>query len=218
MDQQTINVQSSYNHVASAYVARIVDELAHKPFDRHLLNWFSERVQELGQVCDVGCGPGHVAHYLREQGVSVLGLDLSTEMVAHAQRLYPDIPFIQGNMYALDIPDATWGGIIAFYSIIHIPREDVVAVLRELKRVLRPGGVLLLAFHIGQDIVHLDEWWDESVALDFVFFQIDEMSAYLITAGFEIEVAIERAPYVQAEYPSRRAYICARNSIQLIIK
>lgn len=213
MDQQAFDVQTSYNRVASEYVARIADELAHKPLDRHLLNWFSERVQGCGKVCDIGCGPGHVARYLHEHGVSVCGLDLSPDMVAHAQRLHPSIPFMQGNMRSLNVADAVWGGIVAFYSIIHIPRDEVVAVLREFMRVLRPGGALLLAFHIGQDIVHLDAWWDQAVALDFVFFPPDEMVAYLTTAGFEIEAVIERAPYVEAEHPSRRAYICAGKPI-----
>lgn len=211
MSQQALDVQTSYNRVASQYVARIANELVHKPLDRHLLNWFGERVQGLGAVYDIGCGPGHVASYLHQHGVTVCGLDLSPEMVAHAQRLYPAIPFAHGNMRSLDAADGAWGGIVAFYSIIHIPRDEVVAVLREFKRVLRPGGVLLLAFHIGQDSIHLDDWWDQAVALDFVFFQIDEMQAYLATAGFEIEVVIERAPYVEAEHPSRRAYICAGN-------
>ncbi len=213
MDQQAMDIQTSYNRVASEYVTRIADELAHKPLDRHVLNWFAERVQGLGQVCDMGCGPGHVAHYLHHRGVSICGLDLSQEMVAQAQLRHPDIPFMPGNMGSLDVADSMWGGIVAFYSIIHISRDKVVAVLREFKRVLRPGGVLLLAFHIGQDMVHLDEWWGQSVALDFVFFQLDEMQAYLATAGFEIEAVIERAPYVDVEHPSRRAYICAGKPI-----
>jgi SAM-dependent methyltransferase len=214
MDQQPTNVQTSYDRVASEYVARIADELAHKPLDRHLLHWFSERVQGLGQVCDLGCGPGHVAAYLHAQGVPVCGLDLSSQMVVHAQRLHPGIPFRQGDMRRLDAADGEWGGIVAFYSLIHIPREEMVAVLRELKRVLRPGGALLLAFHIGEEIVHLDSWWEQSVALDFVFFGIDEMRTYLATAGFEIEAVIERAPYIEAEHPSRRAYICAGKPIE----
>ena len=56
-----MDLQTSYNRVAAEYVARIAGELAHKPLDRHILNWFGERVHGLGQVCDVGCGLGHVA-------------------------------------------------------------------------------------------------------------------------------------------------------------
>lgn len=209
MHQQTSATQSSYDRVAAEYVARITDELEHKPLDRHLLGWFAERVQGLGPVCDVGCGPGHVAHYLQQHGLTVYGLDLSPEMIAHARQRYPEIVFTQGDMRALDVADATFGGMVAFYSLIHIPRDQIVAVLRELRRVLRPGGALLVAFHIGRDILHLDSWWEQPVALDFMFFPLGEMVAYLTDTGFEIEAVIERAPYAGTEHPSQRAYICA---------
>jgi SAM-dependent methyltransferase len=99
---------------------------------------------------------------------------------------------------------------VAFYSVIHIPRLEVPAVFRELKRVLRPGGVLLIAFHVGQDVVHLEEWWDEPVSLDFTFFRSDEMVGYLQTTGFEINEVIERAPYPAVEHQSERCYIFAQ--------
>jgi hypothetical protein len=86
----------------------------------------------------------------------------------------------------------------------------VTGVLRELRRALKPGGLLLLTFHIGQDAVHIDEWWGRPVALDFFFFQRDEMENYLTAAGFEIEDSIQRSPYKGVEYPSQRAYIFAR--------
>lgn len=71
MDQQAIHVQTSYDRVALEYGTRIANELAHKLLDRHLLNWFSERATPFGQICDVGCGPGHIARYLHERGVAV---------------------------------------------------------------------------------------------------------------------------------------------------
>ncbi len=157
----------------------------------------------------MGCGPGHVARYLHERGVKVIGVDLSPVMVHHARRLNPGIEFRQGDMRSLDIEDGTWGGIAAFYSIIHIPQPDVVAVLREMKRVLRPGGLLLLAFHIGDDVLHLDEWWGQYVSVDFVFFRPEAMADFLRSAGFLVLEIVEREPYPDVEHPSRRAYIFA---------
>lgn len=158
----------------------------------------------------MGCGPGHVARYLHERGAQVCGIDLSPDMVERARRLNPGIEFRQGDMLALDAADGAWAGIVAFYSIIHIPRGDVVRALRELRRVLRPGGLLLLTFHIGDTIIHLDEWWGHKVCVDFFFFRSDEMAGYLKSAGFEIEEIIERDPYPEVEHQSRRAYIFAR--------
>jgi trans-aconitate methyltransferase len=95
------DIERSYDAVADEYARRIADELAHKPFDRELLDRFAERVGTRRRVCDVGCGPGHVARYLHERGVDVFGLDLWPRMVEIARRLNPDIDFVVGDMQAL---------------------------------------------------------------------------------------------------------------------
>jgi SAM-dependent methyltransferase len=202
--------QTSYDLVADEYVQRIFDELQHKPLDRQLLDRFAAGVRDVGPACDMGCGPGHVSRYLHEKRVQVCGIDLSPAMVERARRLTPGVDFRQGDMIALDAPDGAWAGIAAFYSIIHIHRNDMALALGELLRVLRPGGVLLLAFHIGDDTIHLDEWWGQKVCVDFFFFSSEEVAGYLRAAGFEIEEIIERAPYPDVEHQSRRAYIFAR--------
>ena len=201
-----------YDPVAEEYAEKFFNELDHKPFDRELLDRFADRVGGLGPVCDLGCGPGQIARYLHGRGVDAFGVDLSPEMVSVARRLNPGLRFEQGDMRALRaLPagDGAWGGIAAFYSIIHIPRQQVAVALRELWRVLRPGGSLLLAFHIGDEVVHLDEWWGKSVSLDFTFFSLEEMEGYLRQAGFDIFEVLERAPYEGVEHPRQRGYIWA---------
>ena len=205
-----MNIQTSYDRVADEYVRHIFDELRHKPLDRQLLDRLAASVRDLGPVCDLGCGPGHIARYLHEQGVHVCGIDLSAELVERARRLTPGIEFRQGDMMALDVPDGSWAGIAAFYSIIHIPRDDIVRALSEMWRVLRPGGLLLLSFHIGDDTIHLDEWRGQKVCSDVFFFRSAEIAAYLMSVGFEIEEIIEREPYPHVEHQSRRSYIFAR--------
>lgn len=204
------DIQSSYDLIADEYVRRIFDELDHKPLDRELLDRFAERVRDRGPVLDIGCGPGIVARYLRHRQVQVTGVDLSLGMVERARALNPGIDFVQGDMRSLDVPDGALGGIVGFYSIIHIPPDDVVAVLRELRRALRPDGLLLLSFHIGSEPVHLDEMWGHRVTLDFFFFETEPMKAYLREAGFEVDDTIERDPYPEVEVQTRRAYLFAR--------
>jgi len=131
-------------------------------------------------------------------------------MVEQARRLNPGIEFRQGNMLSLDIEDGAWGGIVAFYSIIHVPRTEIAVALAEMKRVLRPGGLVLLAFHVGDETLHLDEWWGQQVSVDFHFFRPEEMADSLRAAGFEIEEIVEREPYPDVEHQSRRAYILAK--------
>jgi SAM-dependent methyltransferase len=211
MDPEKLaSLKAGYNKVAGHYVERIFSELDHKPLDRLLLDQFAEGVGRSGRVCDLGCGPGHVTNYVHRRGVNVFGIDLSSAMVDQARQLCPGIEFKTGNMLSLELEPESLAGIIAFYSIIHVPRDEVVTALCEMKRVLEPGGRLLLAFHIGDEIMHLDEWWGESVSVDFVFFQPEEMRNYLELAGLEIEEIVEREPYKDVEHQSRRAYIFSR--------
>jgi SAM-dependent methyltransferase len=204
------STKASYDLVAPEYTRLISDELKDKPLDRELLDRFAARVAGKGLACDLGCGPGHVARYLHERGADVFGIDLSPGMMEQARQINPGIEFQQGNMRALDLPDGALAGIAAFYSIIHIPRQEVASVLQELRRVLQPGGLLLLAFHRGSDVLHMEEWWGHAVSLDFAFFEREEMEGYLRQAGFTIEESIERAPYPEVEHPSHRVYIFAR--------
>jgi SAM-dependent methyltransferase len=211
-DVRVLNTQLSYDRLADEYVRRIYDELKDKPLDCQLLDQFSTRVQGNGRVCDLGCGPGHLARYLRDRGVEIFGVDLSAELVERARRLNPGIEFRQGDMYALEAPDQSWAGIVAFYSIIHIPRIDHAKIFVEMRRVLRPAGLLLLAFHLGDEVMHFDELWGSKVALDFYLFRCEAVADSLRVAGFEVEQVTERDPYPQVEAQTRRGYIFARRS------
>jgi ubiquinone/menaquinone biosynthesis C-methylase UbiE len=216
MDPQKLSdYQSSYDRIAEEYTARIADELKHKPLDRRLLEEFAARVNGAGRVCDLGCGPGHVARYLHDRGVDIFGLDLSPGMLEQARKLNPNIEFRQGNMLALDVEDGAWAAIVAFYSIVHIPRGDVPQAFREMHRVLQPGGFLFLAFHLGDEILHEENCWGHKVSLDLVLFDRKGVERYLTEADFVIEDSLERDPYPpEVEYQSRRAYILAHKLAQ----
>jgi SAM-dependent methyltransferase len=207
------NTQAGYDTVAAEYAEKFKDEMNDKPFDRDCLDRLAREVGDLGPICDLGCGPGQVARYLHRQGVKTLGVDLSPKLIAEAQRLNPEIHFHQGDMLALPDTDNSWGGIAAFYCIIHIPREQILDALREMKRVLKLGGVLLVTFHIGTEVKHVDEWYEKSVNLDFAFYKPNEMEGWLKDAGFELEKTLVRGPNPEVEYASQRAYLFARKPI-----
>ena len=203
-------VSTSYDRVAAEYTARIADELAGKPLDRALLHAFAEQAGALGPIVDLGCGPGHVTAFLASAGVAVEGIDLSSGMIAHAQQRYPTLAFRQGDLRSLAVPDATFGGITAFYSIIHLAPSELVPTFHEWWRVLRPAGYVLAAFHNGDTVVHLDTWWDQPVDLDFRFWQADTVATAFQQAHFSIEATVRRAPYPDVEHPSERVYLLAR--------
>ena len=210
------SLQDSYDRVAEPYAAQIFDELSGKPLDRQLLDRLAESAGDIGPICDLGCGPGQVARYLHGRGAEVCGVDLSAGMVEQARHLNPGIPFVQGDMLALDIADEAWGGIAAFYSLIHVPRPELGQAIGEMYRVLRPNGLALVAFHVGEETKHLADWFGEPVSVDFFFFRPEEMTERLSAAGFVIEDVIEREPYPDVEYPSRRAYLYARKGADSI--
>lgn len=210
-DQQLAATSDSYDRIAADYVRHIYHEMDGKPFDRALLDAFAARLSGKGTVCDMGCGPGHIARYLADRGVDMVGVDLSPGMLERASALNPDIEFRLGNMLSLDDPDASWAGVVAFYSIIHIPREACVAALAEIRRVLKPDGLLFLAFHMGDENLHETEIWGQTIDLNYWMYGSAEMAGYLVDASYIVEEVLERDPYApDVEYQSRRAYILAR--------
>lgn len=200
---------SGYDPVAGEYAEQFFNELEHKPFDRELLDRLAALVDGLGPICDLGCGPGQIARYLHDQGAEAIGMDISAEMVKEAQPLSPAIRFEQGDMRSIPAESASWGGIAAFYSVIHIPHQEVALVFTEFNRVLKSSGRVLIAYHIGDEMIHTDEWYDKSVDLDFYFFHSAFLESALEQAGFKIEDSLSRPPY-EIEHPSQRGYILAK--------
>lgn len=211
MNHLAISIRDSYDRLADEYARHLFGELQNKPLDQELLNRFASEVKGRGEVCDMGCGPGQVTRYLRDAGVTVFGLDLSPGMLEQARRLNPDIRFREGNMLALELEDQSLVGITAFYAIVNLPEESLPLIFREMQGVLQPGGLLLLACHVGEKVVHVQEMWEQPVAMEFFFFQPSALRRYIEAAGLEIEEVIERGPYApEVEHQSQRAYIFAR--------
>jgi SAM-dependent methyltransferase len=209
MEQTSDYVRACYDAVAWEYAERFAGELAHKPLDRGLLGRFASEVRGRGEVYDLGCGPGHTTAFLHGCGAQVRGLDLSAELLREARQRHPGVAFEQGDMLALPCADASLAGVVAFYAIVHLSPAGLRRALAEMHRVLRPGGLLLLAFHVGEGSVHVEEFLGRPVALDFVLFTPQSVTGELVRAGLVAVEAIERDPYPGVEYPSRRAYLFA---------
>jgi SAM-dependent methyltransferase len=205
-----MDIRESYDSAAEAYAEHLADELLNKPLDRHLLNRFAEATRGRGLVADLGCGPGHVARYLHEQGVSVLGIDLSPEMIRVATGLHPGLPFRVGDMRRLEVADGSLAGVIAFYAIVHFVPSELAPVFEEIRRVLAAEGLALVSFHVGDQRIHVDDLFGAPVSLDFRFHMPGEVKEALSASRFKVIEEVEREPYEGAEYPSRRCYLLAR--------
>ena len=220
-----VGLGASYDRVAGEYAARVAGELAGKPLDRALLAAFAEQVRALGPVCDAGCGPGHVGAFLAALGCDVEGVDLAPGMVAEARRLHPPdrpagasarLTFRVGDLRALDVADATYGGVVAFYSVIHLAADELGPAVLEWARALRPGGYALVAFHVA-DAEHrpgearrLTEWWGRAVDVTFHFLAPEAVTTACADAGLAVEAVLRRTPYAGVEHASERAYVLAR--------
>jgi SAM-dependent methyltransferase len=202
------DIRATYDAVAEDYAKAFADELAAKPFDRGLLDAFAASVA--GPVLDVGCGPaGHVTRYLADRGVAVGGVDLSPRGVELAGATHPDLRFEVADMRALPVADESLGGIVAFYSVIHLPRPELPAVFAEFHRALAPGGALLVAMHGGSGELGAEDWFDREVTVRATLVEMPELDRLVTGAGFAIVQRHQREPYF-AEHPTRRLYVLAR--------
>jgi SAM-dependent methyltransferase len=199
--------RDSYDTVAATYAAKFGDELDGKPLDRALLAAFAETVS--GPVADLGCGPGHVTAHLSRLGLDVTGIDLSPAMIATARAAYPGLSFAVGDMTRLDAGAGSLGGIVAFYSIIHLPDEALPVAFGEFARVLAPGGQVLLAFQAGADErVHQTDWHGHRVDLDHHRRRPGTVAGLLAAAGLDVRARLTREP--EPAESAERCYLLAR--------
>ncbi|MET8625715.1 class I SAM-dependent methyltransferase [Kitasatospora sp. NPDC004669] len=201
-------VRGSYDVVAEEYLGRIGGELAYKTVDRALLGVIVEESAG-GTVADLGCGPGHVTGWLVGQGAAVVGVDLSPKMVELARREQPKAEFRTGDLLALPAADGEFAAAVALYSVIHLEPEELLPAFVEMRRVLRPGGVLLVSFHLGDEVHRMAQWWGHPVDVDFHFLRTDTVAARLAEAGFAVEARLEREGLPE-EAATRRGYLLAR--------
>jgi SAM-dependent methyltransferase len=147
------DTRDSYDAIADSYAEETRDLLDRLLYVRAGVVLFADLVRAIGggPVADVGCGPGHTTALLRELGTDAFGIDLSPAMVEIARREHPGARFEVGSMTQLDLADGCLAGVLAWWSLIHIPDDAVPGVLAQFHRVLRPGGVLAVGFHVGED-------------------------------------------------------------------
>lgn len=186
------DTRDGYDAIAVGYAEYFEGEMEREPYGLAMLGAFAQVVQ--GRVVDVGCGPGWVTGFLAERGVDVYGVDLSAGMLDVARKGNPGLRFVEGSMTALDEADGSLGGVVAWYSVIHMPPERVVGVFEEFWRVLRPGGHLLLGFQVGDEPLLMREAFGIEVTLDFHRFRPERVEEWLEKAGFAVHVRFLREP------------------------
>ncbi|MEV0356202.1 class I SAM-dependent methyltransferase [Nocardia sp. NPDC050697] len=184
-------VAAAYDAVAELYTDVTRDQVATDPYGRALFSAFAEQVR--GQVLDAGCGPGRITAHLRDLGVEIAGLDLSKRLIETARSEYPGLSFDVGDLTALPHADGTLGGIVSWYSFIHIEPSRLPAVFAEFARALAPGGKLLLGWFAEEPgaqpapfdhrVIRAHRWAP------------DRLAALLAAAGLTATAWLVREPY-----------------------
>ncbi|MER5642821.1 class I SAM-dependent methyltransferase, partial [Kitasatospora sp. NPDC002227] len=189
-DDWLADTRTSYDTVAASYAELTRHLLDETPEERAVLALFADLVHAHGggPVADVGCGTGRITGHLRKLDLDAFGIDLSPGMIEVARRDHPGVRFVLGSMTDLTLGDASVAGLIAWYSLIHVPDVEISSVLGHFHRVLRPGGPLLLSFHIGDESRLKTEGYGGHPMKVYVHRrQHDQTIEWLNEAGFVVE-------------------------------
>ncbi|PRZ40734.1 ubiquinone/menaquinone biosynthesis C-methylase UbiE [Antricoccus suffuscus] len=147
--------------------------------DRELIgNWAAGLS---GRLLDVGCGPGQWTGWLHGRGIDIEGVDPAPEFVAISKDRHPQVRFSVGRAERLEVRDASLGGILAWYSLIHIEPARIGAVLAEFARAIQPNGGLCLGFCEGPELASF-----EHAVTTAYFWPVPRLISLLERAGFKI--------------------------------
>ncbi|NYD68265.1 class I SAM-dependent DNA methyltransferase [Agromyces atrinae] len=198
------SVSDAYDTVAESYAALLPDTSAESAADLAAIAEFAELVRSTGgtTVMDVGCGTGRMIPTLLDHGLAVRGCDPSPGMLAVARRTHPDIRFDLGSLTEIPATDDALDGVFAWYSVIHTDPDSLGEVAAELGRVLVPGGVVVLAFQVGNESRLIENAYGHSgLALTAWTHRADRIARALEAAGFETLRSTERAPEGRERLP-----------------
>jgi ubiquinone/menaquinone biosynthesis C-methylase UbiE len=203
-------VRSAYDIAADDYVAAFADDLARLPIDRSVLDVTADLLDRKHPVIDVGCGPGQIAKYLADRGIETIGIDLSPRMVFLAAQRMHHGRFVNGDMRAIPFRSQSLSGAVAFYSIQHLPRAALEGFLHEIRRVLIPDGLVVVATHLGHGEVYVDEFLGHQIdPVGGTLYEEADLCLALERHSFRVEQVRTRGPLAH-EHQSERVYLTAR--------
>lgn len=179
-----ITIKGIYNQIAEAYTKRY----GYSPFLLKNVKKFSSKLAAGGRVLDLGCGSGRALKLFVEKGFTVVGIDFSDAMLRLAKKLALGASLKKMDIRQLEFPDASFDGIWSCFSLLHIPKRDIGAVLSGLRRVLKPEGGLFVAVSLGDEKEGFeDEWLKKGTKMFFYKMSKKGLVKHLKAAGFSIE-------------------------------
>jgi ubiquinone/menaquinone biosynthesis C-methylase UbiE len=180
------------------------DVFPHKSGQIIATQWMIDRLSPGARVLDLGCGSGvPTAGMLAESQLEVIGIDVSTEMLALARRNVPGGRFVAMDVMELDDSLGEFDAVCAFFSLLMLRREDIPRVLRRVRSVLRPGGVVTIGMVEGDfDYVPLTFLGQE---MSVTAYPLADLEAAIRAEGLHVlEVDVEEFEPASASVPAER--------------
>lgn len=165
--------------------------------DRYV-DWLEDRLDPGSSVLELGSGTGRPVAERLVSCHRYVGVDLSSAMVTVARRNVPAGRFLVADMRHVDLPAGQFDAVVAFYSIIHVPRGDHPALLRQVHRWLRPGGYFVACFSSGDLAAGVDDDWLDAGPMYWSGYDANTNLRMLSDAGFE-EIDAEVVPQTEGE-------------------
>jgi ubiquinone/menaquinone biosynthesis C-methylase UbiE len=183
---------------------RYDDVFPHKSGQIIATQWMIDRLSPGARVLDLGCGTGvPTAGMLAESGLEVVGIDVSTEMLALARRNVPTGRFVAMDVMELDGTLGRFDGVCAFFSLLMLRRRDIPRVLRRLRSVLDPAGLVVIGMVEGDfDYAPLNFLGQEMLVTAYP--QADLEAAVRADGLHVLEVDVEEFEPASAEVPAER--------------
>ena len=179
-------VAAGYDRIAERYLAW--SGLRPSASRLRVLALAEQLIPRGADVLELGCGAGIPMTQTLARGRRLTGVDISATQIALARANVPEATFEQSDMTALDLPAASFDAVAAFYSLTHVPRDEVRPLLRRIREWLRPGGVLIASFGVEDDPGGVEANW---LGVDMYFSQYSaRVSRRLVEeAGLDVESA-----------------------------
>ena len=152
----------------------------------NLFTNFTSRIPPSGLVLDAGCGNGVYSLYLSDK-FKVIGVDISEKQIELARQNSPKVNFICEDMTKINFPDEYFDGILSFYAIIHVPRDEHYDLLSSFYKMLKVNGFVLLIFQSNNDPESYEEsFFDRGVRMYWSGFDKNTNLTMLKNIGFKI--------------------------------
>lgn len=199
----------SYDRVADRYAHLVRSGLEDLPLEAVLVDHFARRVVDAGggPVLDIGCGPGCLTQLLASRGLTVSGIDVSTEMLRLARTYNPELGFIGASLTQVPLADGVAAGVFCWYVLHHVPDDDLSVAARELARVTAPGGHLMLGDHVGDSsYIKTEGYGGFPMRVLFARRTAETYAELLREAGLVVDATVALGP----EHPASGAIWLAR--------